>query len=126
MQGGSGASKPQLEPALRNDREVAGRFHGLSTAKLVEVSWEALDREVCLHIDDRGPGISEEAKRRLFDPFFTTRPKGHGLGLAIARTLARAHGGDVRLTTREGGGVRATLSLPIDVVRDAATEREAA
>jgi two-component system, LuxR family, sensor kinase FixL len=84
-------------------------------APLVAVSWLERDRCVELRIDDHGPGIPSEMMAQVFEPFFTTRSKGHGLGLAIARTLARAHGGDVKLEPRPGGsGTRATLELPID------------
>jgi two-component system NtrC family sensor kinase len=86
-----------------------------ASAPLVDITWFERERCVCLQIDDHGPGIPAEAIARVFEPFFTTRSKGHGLGLAIARTLARAHGGDIQLEPRPGGpGTRATLALPID------------
>jgi two-component system NtrC family sensor kinase len=86
-----------------------------AAAPLVEVAWLERDRCAVLQIDDHGPGIPAEAMERVFEPFFTTRRSGHGLGLAIARTLARAHGGEVRLEPRPGGpGTRATLALPLD------------
>lgn len=65
-------------------------------------------------VTDDGPGIAEEALPRLFEPFFTTRPQGTGLGLAVVRAVARAHGGDVSVETLKRG-TRFTLHLP-DVI----------
>jgi signal transduction histidine kinase len=84
-----------------------------ATAATVEVSWTADGDAASLRIDDRGPGIPDALRPRLFEPFVTTRAKGHGLGLAIARSLARAHGGDVELDPRPGGGTSARLTVPI-------------
>jgi len=56
-----------------------------------------------LRVSDTGPGVSEEARDRLFEPFMTTRPDGTGLGLAIVREIARAHRGDARLVSSECG-----------------------
>ena len=72
-----------------------------------------------LTVEDRGPGIAPEEMDRVFQPFYrveASRNKetgGTGLGLPITRNIARAHGGDVVLANRQGGGVRATLTLPI-------------
>ena len=70
-------------------------------------------------VEDQGPGISPEDLERVFLPFYrveASRNKetgGTGLGPPITRNIARAHGGDVVLSNRQGGGVRATLILPI-------------
>lgn len=68
-----------------------------------------------LVVDDNGPGIPPEARGRLFEPFFTTREigSGMGLGLAISQGVAVEHGGELHLSDREGGGTRATLTLPL-------------
>jgi PAS domain S-box-containing protein len=62
---------------------------------------------------DRGPGIDPAILHRLFEPFFTTRHGGTGLGLAIVKRLADLQGGEVSLGAREGGGARASLTLPV-------------
>ncbi len=105
----------QIALNLLTNAVEAARDPGASTSGTVEVTWFQRDRCAWLQIDDHGPGISPETMARIFEPFVTTRSKGHGLGLAIARSLARAHQGDVRLEPRPGGsGTRATLSLPLD------------
>ncbi|MCA9541960.1 MAG: ATP-binding protein, partial [Myxococcales bacterium] len=70
----------------------------------------------CLAVDveDAGPGVPTELRERVFEPFFTTRREGHGLGLAVVRQIARAHGGGVRVAEAAGGGARFTLLLPTE------------
>jgi len=69
-------------------------------------------------VDDRGPGISVEEMERVFEPFYrldasrNVATGGHGLGLTFARTVIRAHGGDVRLANRSEGGLRVAVTLP--------------
>lgn len=76
------------------------------------------DQWVGIAIADRGPGIPPEAMERVFEPFFRAEGSrgrasgGTGLGLGIARNLARAHGGDLTLKNRDGGGLLAELTLP--------------
>jgi signal transduction histidine kinase len=73
---------------------------------------------VTVEVDDEGPGIPQEDHERVFAPFVrldASRSRdtgGTGLGLTIARTIARAHGGDVSLANRPDGGLRVTISLP--------------
>ena len=68
---------------------------------------------VSISIADRGCGVPEELVHRLFNPFFTTRPTGTGLGLAIAHRVVDAHGGDIVVTAREGGGTIFEIHMPI-------------
>lgn len=63
-------------------------------------------------VTDTGAGIPEDARERLFEPFFTTRGEGSGLGLAIVRQVAEAHGGWVEWSPRNEGGSAFTLFLP--------------
>lgn len=77
------------------------------------------EREAVIAVRDRGPGIPEEDMERVFDPFFRGERSrnrdtgGMGLGLASARATARAHGGDITLHRRDGGGLCATATLPL-------------
>ncbi len=64
-------------------------------------------------IDDNGPGLSPEVERRMFQPFFTTKPQGEGtgLGLCVSRNILDLHGGKLEIYTRPGGGTRARITL---------------
>ena len=78
----------------------------------VRAGWRIADSGVVVTIEDRGAGIANS--ENLFVPFYTTKPAGSGVGLALAQQIARAHGGEIRLINREDGdGARATIRLPI-------------
>jgi signal transduction histidine kinase len=65
-----------------------------------------------VEIRDHGPGIPSEIMEKVFDPFFTTRAQGHGLGLAIVHRIVRDHGGQVRINSRPEAGTTASVWLP--------------
>ncbi len=70
--------------------------------------------EVELRVSDEGTGLSEEVLERLFDPFFSTKEHGTGLGLTIAHRLVEAHGGRLTAANRAEGGAEFKLILPVE------------
>ena len=109
------AARPQaLRRCLANLVDNARRYGGGA----VDVTLIDAAASVEVRIEDRGPGIPAAERERVFEPYVRLEASrarhtgGAGLGLAIARAIARAHGGDVRLEAREGGGTSAILTLP--------------
>jgi len=76
-------------------------------------------------VADNGPGMTPEVKDKVFDPFFTTRSRGTGLGLPIAKRVVEAHGGRIVIETPAGGGTVVSMSLPVvrSTMEDAQTKR---
>lgn len=64
-------------------------------------------------MDDNGPGIPESDRDRVFDPYFTTKAEGTGLGLPIVKKVVLEHGGTVALVSSPLGGARFVISLPL-------------
>ena len=84
----------------------------LETGGRVWIDWEAVDGGAQVTVEDEGPGLPDTSN--LFVPFFTTKPAGSGIGLALSRQIAEAHGGTLTLENRAGArGCRATLRLPV-------------
>jgi two-component system, NtrC family, sensor kinase len=98
---------------LRNAREA------MPGGGPIDVRVTAEGMGVVVDVTDRGGGIPEEIRGRVFDPFFSTKGEGTGLGLAITRHIVRAHGGSVTCETREGGGTRFRVALPIAPAKSA-------
>ena len=69
-------------------------------------------RWVRLSLQDQGIGIPEEYFKKIFDPYFTTKPKGTGLGLATAYSIVKNHGGLIHVESRPGEGATFTICLP--------------
>ena len=104
------ADADQVEQALINLVRNAADA-SLETGGRVRVSWRAPNREVEIRIEDEGPGLPSTSN--LFVPFFTTKPQGSGIGLALSRQIAEGHGGSVVLENRKDArGCVARLRLP--------------
>jgi signal transduction histidine kinase len=102
-----------LQRCLTNLVENAVRY-----GKRARIQLEESGAELRIRIRDDGPGIPERELERVFEPFYRLEASrnratgGSGLGLAIARTIARAHGGNVSLRNAQGGGLEVLLTLP--------------
>ncbi len=78
---------------------------------LIEVS--AGDHLVTVHFDDEGQGIPHENLEKIWDPFFTTKEMGTGLGLGIVKNIIESHGGSIQIMNRPVRGARVTIELPL-------------
>jgi nitrogen fixation/metabolism regulation signal transduction histidine kinase len=106
------ADPDQLEQMFINLLKNAVDASLANGAKPVQMGWRLAESALQVEIEDSGLGIANT--ENLFVPFYTTKPTGSGVGLALAQQIARAHGGEIRLVNREeGSGARATIRLPI-------------
>jgi signal transduction histidine kinase len=81
----------------------------------INTRYKESEKEVELVIGDTGIGISEETLSQVFQPFFTTKDKGLGLGLNIVQKFVKEHGGYITITSTPGMGTQVTLVFPVDI-----------
>lgn len=102
---------------------INNAFQALDGAGTIEVATEALSGAVAIHVSDDGPGIPREELEKIFQPFFTTKPQGTGLGLPTSRRIVRAHGGDLLVESTLGRGARFSIILPVRGAKSEAPPR---
>jgi two-component system sensor histidine kinase FlrB len=89
----------------------------------IEVWAGAINQHMMLiRVSDNGPGIPSDVIDQVFDPFFTTRAAGTGLGLAVLASVVQRHGGTVHAANRESGGAQFTILLPVESTLKASTQ----
>jgi nitrogen fixation/metabolism regulation signal transduction histidine kinase len=101
----------QMEQALLNLLKNA--HESGSPADAVSLELRRQHGMLRIEVQDRGPGMSEAVLANALVPFYSTKRSGTGLGLALAREIAEAHGGRITLANREGGGLAVTIFLPL-------------
>jgi signal transduction histidine kinase len=104
-----------LKRALSNLLDNAVKY-----GKRAQAAIAVAEDEIEISIDDEGPGIPEGELPRVFQPFYRVEESrnrstgGTGLGLAITQSIVQAHGGEITLANRPGGGLRASIKLPVE------------
>jgi signal transduction histidine kinase len=111
---GAGPAGPE---AASPERPVESKLGGGSSVRLASAA--SRDGRVRISITDRGPGIESDHLPRIFDPYFTTKRTGTGIGLAITRNIVEGLGGAIHVRSRAGQGTEVTIELPRDA-REAA------
>jgi len=101
----------RLTQALLNI--IINAIQAINGAGRVDISAARSGDDLLLRVQDTGPGIPANCLGDIFDPYFTTKEEGSGLGLWIAQQIAVAHGGDLRAENAPAGGAIFTLTLPL-------------
>jgi signal transduction histidine kinase/streptogramin lyase len=110
-------NRVQLQQVLVNlVLNAADAMRGREGEHRMAVRTRAEDDGVEIAVRDNGPGLESGEESRIFEPFVTTKTQGMGVGLAISRTVVRAHGGEIRARNHPGGGAEFVFTLPVGTV----------
>jgi PAS domain S-box-containing protein len=114
---------PDLPPAFADPKQVQQVLLNLFTNAVqamagrqparLRVSVTGMDGRLAVRVNDTGAGIPNEILPRIFDPFFSTKREGTGLGLSVSYAIARAHEGELTVTSEAGSGTTFSLLLPV-------------
>jgi signal transduction histidine kinase len=109
-QGGTTGTASKLRQVLFN--LIKNAIEAAAPAGRVDIEVDETHEWSRVTVRDSGPGLDAEARERLFEPFFTNKPRGTGLGLAVSQAIARAHGGEIVADPPGQGGACFVLCLP--------------
>ena len=101
----------QLKQAFYN--VIKNAFQAMKTGGLLRIRTDMDGSFVTVSFVDTGGGISPENMSKIFEPYFTTKASGSGLGLLIVRRIVREHGGEIDLASDQGKGLTLTIRLPL-------------
>ncbi len=113
---------PGAIPAIRGDRDqlkqaffnvIKNALDVLTTAGQIDITLATDDSQVSVTIRDNGPGIQPEVMGRIFEPYFTTKSAGHGLGLMIVQRIVQDHGGRIEVSSDPGKGTAFVIRFPL-------------
>jgi signal transduction histidine kinase len=102
---------------------VRNAFDAMPEGGQLTVTSNEVDGDVEIAFSDTGAGMTRETLDRIWSPLFTTKAKGVGLGLPIAKRLTEAHDGSIRAEAHVGGGATFTVRLPIKPREDTQEKR---
>ena len=103
--------RTQIKQAFFN--VIRNAFQAMKSGGILRIRTDVDDRFVSIKFADTGGGIPEAAMSKIFEPYFTTKAGGSGLGLLIVRRIVREHGGEIELLNDSGKGLALTMKLPL-------------
>jgi signal transduction histidine kinase len=102
--------RDQIKQAFYN--VIKNSFEAMKRRGILRIRTDVDDAHVRVSFTDTGGGISAEHLSHVFEPYFTTKTSGSGLGLLIVRRIVREHGGEMAIESSEGKGLTLTIRLP--------------
>ena len=102
--------RDQMKQAFYN--VIKNSFEAMKRRGILRIRTDIEDKHVLVSFTDTGGGMSAESLSRVFEPYFTTKTSGSGLGLLIVRRIVREHGGELAIESQEGKGITLTIRLP--------------
>ncbi len=102
--------RDQMKQAFYN--VIKNSFEAMKRRGILRIRTDLDDKHVLVSFTDTGVGMSAESLSRVFEPYFTTKSSGSGLGLLIVRRIVREHGGELAIESQEGQGITLTIRLP--------------
>jgi two-component system, sporulation sensor kinase E len=102
--------RDQMKQAFYN--VIKNSFEAINRRGILRIRTDGDDTHVVVSFTDTGGGISADNLSRVFEPYFTTKTSGTGLGLLIVRRIVREHGGELSIESKEGKGLTLTIRLP--------------
>jgi signal transduction histidine kinase len=103
----------QIKQVLLN--LVINSLDAIQKEGLIRIQTKLSNGNVLLSVEDNGAGIKPEDLKNIFNPFFSTKTRGTGLGLAVSKKIAKEHGGDLLIESVPSLGSKFTLTLPVDI-----------